>query len=89
MFPVTGLSSSRGREKAEVVTLRTLLSSPLGSRTSTPEGDDVMVGGAIQGGVLHGRLYERLHENNKRLREVRQLKARITHLKTAAHRHRH
>lgn len=88
MFPVTGPSSSREKEKAEVVTFRTLLSSLLGSRTSTPEGDDAMMSGAIQGGVLHGRLYERLHENNKRLREVRQLKARIKHLKTAVHRHR-
>lgn len=90
MFPVAGPSNSRGREKAEVVMFRTLLSSSLGSRTSTPvERDDVMMSGAIKGGVLYGRLHERLHENNKRLREVRQLKARIKHLKTAAHRHRH
>ena len=69
MSPVTGLSSSMGKEKAGVVVFRTLLSSPLGSRTSTPvERDDLMMSGAIKGGVLHGRLHERLHENNKRLR---------------------
>ena len=93
MFPVTGLSSSRGKEKAGVVTFRTPLSSPLSSllssllssRTSTPlERDDVMISGAIQGGVLHWRL----HEDNKRLEEVRQLKARVKHLKMAAHRNR-
>jgi len=50
MFPVTGLSSSRGKGKAGVVTFRT----PLSSGTSTPvERDDVMMSSAIQGGVLH------------------------------------
>ena len=52
------------------------------------ERDDVMMSSAIQGGVLHWRLHGRLHEDNKRLEEVRRLKARIKHLKMAAHRHR-
>ena len=69
MFPAIGLNSSRGKEKAGVVTFRTPLSPPLGPRTNTPVGrDDVMMSGVIQGGVLHGRLHERLHEDNKRLR---------------------
>ena len=69
MFPVTGPSSSRGKEKVGVVTFRTPLSSPLGSRTSTPvERDDVMMSGVLQRGVLHERLHERLHDDNKRLR---------------------
>jgi len=84
VFPVTGLSSSRGKEKAGVVTFRTRWARELARQ----ERDDVMMSGAIQGGVLHWRLHGRLHEDNKRLEEVRQLKARIKHLKMAAHRHR-
>jgi hypothetical protein len=55
MFLVTGSSSSRGKEKAGLVTFRTLLRSALGSRTIALVGrDDVMMSGVIQGGVLHG-----------------------------------